>query len=175
MQWKNAATLTEATCKMGGLSKGKIKPNTPNPLVVPSTFSALKAQRVVNSDSGHLLWIGLCGSLASEISRTLGTTEAMTVFDAMIGNAMEQSGMARASLEELGLFKDKPSSKLGASKGVTSYKLLLFVVLCGGYVGFDTRLLFMGRCLLQMIGLMMKKGISARERLEVRHRFERTE
>ncbi len=82
---------------------------------------------------------------------------------------MRLCGMDPVSLKELNIFGDMASSRIGASKGISNYKLLFFTVANGKYFGMQDGVWKFGWYLLQILGFMWKPGISAEDRLELRH------
>ncbi len=186
--FKNAYALAGTLFRLGGLGDANWNPKKQvNPLVVPCTFSTLKAQRIVTMDAGHLLLLGLCGTTVTAMVKTLGHPvymvsehfstslsrtnkyTAQEILDAMNKHDMAQAGMEVASLKELNIFGEKASSKIGASKGITNYKLLLFTVANGKYFGMQSGVWKFGWYLLQILGFMWKPGITAEERLDCRN------
>ncbi len=55
-------------------------PAVTNNLMDPGPFSTLKMQRLVCMDSGHLIFIGLCGAVAAGMIKMLGRASVMVRF-----------------------------------------------------------------------------------------------
>ncbi len=85
----------------------------------------------------------------------------------MVQFDMQAAGLNISSLKEFGVFKEAGSNKtqLKASKGISNYKILMFMVYNGEYFGLPVRVIAIGRKLLEIIG----PGISSGERMECRH------
>ncbi len=87
----------------------------------------------------------------------------------MIQHDISANNLNMSSLKEFGHFRENGGgTQLKASKGISNYKLLMFLVFDGECMGIDDMVLNVGWKLLQVIGLMLKPGITTAERMECR-------